>query len=271
MKWRKQMTNMWDDERVAKLVGQGGQEGLAAFGTYCRVLDIVAGYMDGKSDVCSVSYPVSRWAQLLVTRGSLVFSSLSRLAVTHLVTVERDGSDIRVTIPKLLKYRDEYSSKSGQTPHKEQNRTEQIKNIDSAPTVADLKLTLPPKPEKPKDPIAEWFEAEFWPNWIRHCDDMKGTGLTAVKAIAKTVSIREEMISAMAAQRERRLQQEPKLRVGVRRWVREGHWKESVAEPQPQITAGLFAPQNGNGNNHSNGKEPSIWGVPAPRYFKPED
>ena len=115
MKWLKHMTASWDDEKLAALVGEGGDLGLARYGLYWRINEIIAGQMDGKNPSCSVRYPVSRWATLLSLRGSLVFSKLSRLAVTGLVTVERQDTDITVTNCNLLKYRDEYSRKSGQT------------------------------------------------------------------------------------------------------------------------------------------------------------
>ncbi|HXE14060.1 MAG TPA: hypothetical protein VN633_18175 [Bryobacteraceae bacterium] len=169
MKWRKQMTAMWDDERVAKLVGAGGVEGLAAFGLYCRVLDIVADQMDAKTTQCSVTYPVTRWSLLLSLRGSHVRHWLEKLAVTTLLTVEWVDSDIRVTIPNLLKYRDEYSKKSGQTPNKEQNRTdtEEEQNIST------------PKP-KLVSISDNWFEEKFWPLW-----PVKENKIPAKRAAAK--------------------------------------------------------------------------------------
>jgi hypothetical protein len=119
MKWLKHMTASWDDEKLAALVGEGGDLGLARYGLYWRINEIIARQMEGKTPSCSVRYPVTRWSLLLSLRGSLVFSKLSRLAVTGLVTVERDGSDIIVTNCNLLKYRDEYSKKSGHSPVQE--------------------------------------------------------------------------------------------------------------------------------------------------------
>lgn len=127
MKWIKHMARTARDERIAQLIGNGGMEGLARYGLYWRIQEIIAEQMDGPDPSCSVCYPVSVWSHLLVIRGSLVFSALSRLGVTGLVTVERQGSDIRVTNRKLLKYRDEYSRKSGQTQANVTPRTDQIK------------------------------------------------------------------------------------------------------------------------------------------------
>ena len=91
MKWLKHMTASWDDEKLASLVGRGGMEGLAQYGLYWRVNEIIASQMDGKNPSCSVRYPVTRWSLLLSLRGSLVFSALSTLAATYLVTVASAG------------------------------------------------------------------------------------------------------------------------------------------------------------------------------------
>ncbi len=126
MKWLKHMTCTWDDEKVARLVRAGGVEGMTAYGVWWRVLEIVASQMDGKSEICSVTYDVTRWSLLLSLRGSHVRHWLEKLVVSGLVTAEWMDTEVTVTIPKLLKYRDEYSQKSRQTPHKE-GETEQIK------------------------------------------------------------------------------------------------------------------------------------------------
>ena len=118
------MTATWDDERVARLVDKGGMEGLGMYGLYWRVNEIIAAQMEGKNPHCSVRYTVTRWSLLLSLRGSLVFSALSRLGVTGLLTVKRDGDELTVTNRNLLKYRDEYSKKSGQSPDNVPPRTE---------------------------------------------------------------------------------------------------------------------------------------------------
>jgi hypothetical protein len=118
------MTATTDDEKIARLLGEGGEAGRARYGLYWMVNEIIAAQMEGPDPSCSVCYPVSVWARKVVTRPSLLFSTLSTLAVTGVVTVEWDGSDIRVTNRNLLKYRDEYARKSGQTPDNIPARTE---------------------------------------------------------------------------------------------------------------------------------------------------
>lgn len=124
MKWLKHMTASWDDERLADLIGSGGKDGLALYGAYWRVCEIVASQMEGKAPSCSVQYTVTRWSLLMSVRGSLLCHYLGQLGAKGLVTVDRTGNDIRVTIPNLLKYRDEYARKSGQSPDSVPPRTD---------------------------------------------------------------------------------------------------------------------------------------------------
>lgn len=158
MKWIKHQTATRRDEKVARLISEGGEKGMALYGLYWMVQEIIAEQMEGPNPNCSVSYPISVWSHLLVTRGSLVVSTLSRLGATGLVTVERDGCDIRVTNRKLLKYRDEYSRKSGHDPDKvapdiEQNRIEEEKEKHTKEKVSEI--TLP-----------EWLPLEAWNGWL---------------------------------------------------------------------------------------------------------
>lgn len=124
MKWMKHLTATTDDEKIARLLGDGGEAGRARYGTYWMVNEIIASQMEGPNPSCSVCYPASVWCRKLVTRPSLVWSVLENLAVTGVVTAERDGSDIRVTNRNLLKYRDEYSKKSGHSPDNIPPRTD---------------------------------------------------------------------------------------------------------------------------------------------------
>lgn len=82
MKFFKHMCSSWNDEGLAQLIDGGGMEGLARYGLWWRVMEIVAEQIGPKNTKASVTYPVTRWSLLLSLRGSLVFSTLSRLAVT---------------------------------------------------------------------------------------------------------------------------------------------------------------------------------------------
>lgn len=110
------MAGTWEDEKIAKLVSLGGKEALALYGAYWRILEIVASQMKSGSSQCSVTYGVTRWSVLLSVRGSHLSHYISHLSKSGLVTAEWIETDLRVTIPNLLKYRDEYAKKSRQSP-----------------------------------------------------------------------------------------------------------------------------------------------------------
>ena len=110
------MSDARDDERLSALIGEGGTHGLAMYGLYWRVNEIIAKQMKGEQPDCRVKYSVTRWSQLLSVRGSHLRHLLDHLSKYGLLTVEWDGADIQVTNRNLLKYRDEYSRKVGQHP-----------------------------------------------------------------------------------------------------------------------------------------------------------
>ncbi len=120
MRWLKHMTASHDDEKLADLIARYGHAG---YGTWWLVLEIVAARLESGGHP-SVTYHVTKWSHLLSLRGSHVLSTLLKLDVTHLVTVVRHGDEITVTIPNLLKYRDEYTRKSGQATENVPPRTD---------------------------------------------------------------------------------------------------------------------------------------------------
>lgn len=83
-----------------------------AYGFYWQLLEIVAESMDGTKK-CSVTHPLPQWSRLLYCHHHRVSKHLGTLQVMGLVSVEYAEGKVKVTIPNLLKYRDEYSKKSG--------------------------------------------------------------------------------------------------------------------------------------------------------------
>ena len=101
------------DEKVAAFIGETGLQG---YGFYWRLLEIVAESMPPGDESCTVTYSLSTWSRLLYCHHHQAGKYLGRLRGNGLVTMAKRGSDIRVTIPNLAKYRDEYSQKSRHAP-----------------------------------------------------------------------------------------------------------------------------------------------------------
>ena len=163
MRWFKHMTCSGEDERLSELIAE---HGLEAYGFWWRLLEVVAGRMEKGSEKCSATYPLPAWSRLLYCHHHKVGKYLGKLGVMGMVTVryeEGNGSSkIEVTIPNLLKYRDEYSKKSGQKNDKiptdsgakntdtdtdTDTETEENKTLSTTPSEVDLPVPkIPPCP-----------------------------------------------------------------------------------------------------------------------------
>ena len=106
------MTDASDDEFIVELEERFGLEGYAR---WWKLLEIVAKHMD-KSDRTSATYPWSKWQALLTVRRQLLGRYLVAIEQLGRIQVTSTGNLLTINIPKLLKMRDEYSKKSGQTP-----------------------------------------------------------------------------------------------------------------------------------------------------------
>ena len=112
------MTTAHNDERLIEICEQYGLE---AYGFWWMLCEIVAEQMDG-SDRCAVAYPLKSWASKFRISPRKTADFFMVFSDNLLVFSEYDRSNcvekIKISIPKLLKYRDEYSKKSGHTPDK---------------------------------------------------------------------------------------------------------------------------------------------------------
>lgn len=169
------MTSTWDDEKIAALVGKGGDAGLALYGAFWRIAEIIASQMEGPAPSCAVSYPIWKWTRLLFVRKSYLLSVLLRLQKEGLIDIEGDlngDGSVIVKMPNLLKYRDEYSRKSGHAPanvppildiDKEEEKHKKKKHKARSVPPEDLAGTLPLVDGTPfqisKSEITGWEEA----------------------------------------------------------------------------------------------------------------
>ncbi len=137
MRWFKHMSDLSRDEGVCRYLDRASDR-LIAYGFLIRVLEIVAEKMTPICGLenCTVEYSVREWARILDCHSNRVDKFLPLLEVIPWVHVVFDASLYRVSIPKMLKWRDEYTRKSGHTPDKvaqsrvEQSRTEKKESRD---------------------------------------------------------------------------------------------------------------------------------------------
>ena len=119
MKWFKHMTDLSQDEDIARYLDESGRDQATAYGFLVLVLETVASRMGAKGDPnCSATYSISQWQRLTYSHANRVMKYLRLCKVIGWVQVEFEGSSCKVTIPRMVEWRDEYSRKSGHTPDK---------------------------------------------------------------------------------------------------------------------------------------------------------
>jgi hypothetical protein len=181
MRWLKHMTATRDDEKVAALIDRLGYEG---YGLWWAVLETIAASMEKGSEKCSLRYPISKWAAELQLHPPNVCRQLADLCAEGLLAMSRSDAGIELTAPNLLKYRDEYAQRSGQSP-------------DTLPTKKQSQNTDTDK-QHTASPNGSWKSAcfeEFWTRcvWVKIA---KGKAREAYFRRAKTADLAERINQA---------------------------------------------------------------------------
>lgn len=113
MRWFKHLSKARRDEKIAALMADCGVEG---YGFYFLLCEVVAEGLE-KDGVPALTYSLPQWSHALYSHHHRVSKYLGKLGVIGLCRVSEVAGKVRVEIPNLLKYRDEYSGKSGHAPN----------------------------------------------------------------------------------------------------------------------------------------------------------
>lgn len=161
MRWYKHMTNSHNDEKLVEILHELGLEG---YGFWWLLLEIIGKEMDS-TDRCELSYPLKAWARKLHCSPRKTTAFFTIFSEKNLVFLEFDNTNgigkLKIRIPNLLKYRDEYSKKSGHAP-------------DKLPTDSGAKIEIEKKIEKQKkekdkkEKQTPLFAADDLPGFIPH-------------------------------------------------------------------------------------------------------
>ena len=116
MRWFKHMSALSRDEGVMRYIDVCGKDAVEGYGFLMFVIEVIAEQLDFKSANCTVSCNLRQWSRITYSHHHRVTKYLSKLPEVGWVTVEKSGTNIAVTIPKLLEWRDEYQRKSGLSP-----------------------------------------------------------------------------------------------------------------------------------------------------------
>ncbi len=107
MRWFKHMTLSFNDEKLSAVVDELGMEG---YGFWWRILEVVAEKMDENGEY-SVSFSPKKWGNFFGFSAK-EFENFARIfQKNRIFDVEFSENQVMVSIPNLLKYRDEWSRK----------------------------------------------------------------------------------------------------------------------------------------------------------------
>jgi|GEM_PF-5161273 len=117
MRWFKHLTNAHDDECMSELIDEFGPEG---YGVWWIILEKIAAQMD-KTERCFARYSLKKWSKtcgISVKKFQKTVSFLSKLEKVTAKKCEKNSDFLIIECRNLLKFRDEYTKKSIQTPDK---------------------------------------------------------------------------------------------------------------------------------------------------------
>jgi len=161
MKWFKHQTSARDDEGLIALRTEFGFDG---YGRYWAILETVAGR--SRNDSFDLSLSVAEWCLILSTKPKQLRWFLERSENLTLMKWFDSGNVIRISVPKLAKYRDEYAQKSRHSPKSVgtvDTDTEVEEERDTHTTVvvpaARVSASPDPRPQPTNDQIASRWDA----------------------------------------------------------------------------------------------------------------
>jgi len=102
------------NEDGAAIIETMGAEG---YGVWWIILEVIASQMD-TTDKCSANYSAKKWGSFCGFSAKRFQKVAEKLAEFSSISVKKTGEFLEIECHNLLKYRDEYSKKSGQTPDK---------------------------------------------------------------------------------------------------------------------------------------------------------
>ena len=174
MRWFKHLTRSHEDEKMARVLDKFGPGG---YGCYWIILELIAANMESCRST-SLTIPLKKWSKSCGFSVKKFQNFVRFLSDIGCISVELQNNSenlLQINCPNLLKYKDEYLRKSGQTPDKlpkhteSESDTESETEIDKRNTITDEAVKLPPKSEKQpsKKPDSEmriftdWWCSEF--------------------------------------------------------------------------------------------------------------
>ena len=108
MKWFRHMADASDDEFLSEVEDIFGLEGYAR---WWKLLEIIAKQMD-ETDRCYAEYSWKKWQTFLKGKRNKLETFLVHSKNQRKINMEQNGNILKISCPKLLELRDNYSKRS---------------------------------------------------------------------------------------------------------------------------------------------------------------
>jgi hypothetical protein len=227
MRWIKHLTLAHSDRAIAHILEEFGAE---AYGIYWLMIEDIAAPMEkGKLEPNAV-HSVVKWASICHCSARHWRSIAHRMAEKNLIVMRSIEDRIEITICNILKYKDEYSKKSGQNTEQDRDtdtdrKQKQIHIGDPAEKPAAEAADIgTPAPVIPIDETARWFETEFWPSYPRKI--AKPAALKSARSQVRSKEARGEVMAGLMAQLPAMKSKDPQYIPHAATWLNQQRWKD---------------------------------------------
>lgn len=156
------------DKAMALILEDLGAEAYGVF--WLLIEDISAPMEKGKYDPSAV-HSVTKWAQICHCSARGFRKIVDRLAGERLIVCETTADRLQITIPNILKYKDEYAKKSGDSQESKAETQPHQKTEGKAQTDPEKKsgglVAFPPQPIRvsPEEEQRNLRAAAFQQDW----------------------------------------------------------------------------------------------------------
>jgi hypothetical protein len=164
LRWFKHLTRSHDDAKLCSIMEEFGAEG---YGVWWIILERIGAEMEGPDPSTFLEIPIRNWAKSCHISVKKLQKFVRFCSDFEIFQSEQSGYMLKINIPNLLKYKDEYLEKSGR------KRSPTPKNIPldidteieeerNRPVIQKSIKEIPPKPkEEDEADYPEDFDS-FW-------------------------------------------------------------------------------------------------------------
>lgn len=149
MRWVKHLSMAHADEAMSSVLEELGPE---AYGVYWLIVESIASVMEKEKMAPSLAYSEPKWAQVAHCSVRKFRTIAQRLSKERLILCVSSDNRLKISVPNILKYKDEYSKKSGHAPDSKADTEEkadtqqkaETEASDTSPSVAPSSLKRKP-------------------------------------------------------------------------------------------------------------------------------